>query len=224
MRLIERLAGRVSFYKIGLELFTCCGPAIIEQVREAVKAANGAYGRIFLDLKLHDIPNTVAGAVRSVSKLHVDMLTVHLSGGSPMLRSAAIAATDQLLLLGVSVMTSLDEPVLHETGVPGSVAEQVLRLAHLGAGSGLRGVVASPHEIVALRETFGAGLTLVIPGVRPEWASGDDQRRVMTPRQAIEAGADYLVIGRPISAHADPAAAAMRIIEEIAEARMPVAE
>ena len=143
-----------------------------------------------------------------------------LYGGN--LQAAAAAASDQLLLLGVSVMTSIDEPTLHETGVPGSVADQVMRLAQLGVDCGFRGVVASPHEIRALRKTFGPALMLVIPGVRPAWASGDDQRRVMTPRQAIEAGADYLVIGRPISAQADPAAAATRIIEEIAEARRPL--
>ena len=221
LRLIGVLAGRMSFYKIGLELFTRCGPGIVEQVREAVRVANGKEGRIFLDLKLHDIPNTVAGAVRSVAHLDVDMLTVHLAGGGPMLRAAAGAA-GSLLLLGVSVLTSSDETTLRETGVNSTVDEQVMRLAQLGAASGLRGVVASPHEIRALRACFGAGLTIVTPGVRPDWAGGDDQRRVLTPREAIEAGADFLVIGRPITAQADPAAAAGRIIDEIMEATLAV--
>ena len=218
LRLFNQLAGQVNFYKIGLELFTRCGPGIIDRVKGAIQAANGEDGRIFLDLKLHDIPNTVAGAVRSATSLNVDMLTIHLSGGGPMVR-AATAQAGKLLLLGVSVLTSSDETTLRETGVNGDVAEQVMRLAQLGADCGMRGVVASPQEIVALRSRFGADLIIVTPGVRPAWAGGqDDQRRVLTPRQAVEAGADYLVIGRPISAQPDPAAAARRIIAEIDEA------
>lgn len=223
LRLVDQLAGHISFYKIGLELFTRCGPGIVDEVRAAAKAANAGDVRIFLDLKLHDIPNTVAGAVRAAASLKVDLLTVHLAGGSAMLR-AAIGAAGELLLLGVSVLTSSDESTLHETGVSGTVNEQVIRLAGLGVDSGFRGVVASPHEIHALRKNFGAEVTIVTPGVRPAWSSGDDQRRIMTPREAIDAGADYLVIGRPISAQPDPAAAAARIIEEIATAHTPVSE
>ena len=217
LRLIDQLAGQVSFYKIGLELFIRCGPGIVDRVKAAAKIANGEDGRVFLDLKLHDIPNTVAGAVRSVGTMGVDMLTVHLSGGSSMLRAAS-AEAGSTLLLGVSVLTSSDANTLQETGVVGAVDEQVVRLAQLGVDTGLRGVVASPQEVGALRARFGGALTVVTPGVRPSWAGGDDQRRVLTPRQAVEAGADYLVIGRPITAQVDPAAAAARIVEEIADA------
>ena len=220
LRLVEQLAGRVGFYKVGLELFTRCGPGIIDRIKAASSAANGETGRIFLDLKLHDIPNTVAGAARSATALGVDKLTVHLSGGAAMLRAAAGSA-ETLFLLGVSVLTSSDENTLRETGIGGPLVEQVLRLAELGMSNGLRGVVASPREIRALRERFGSGLTIVTPGVRPAGSGGqDDQRRVMTPREAIEAGADYLVIGRPITAQPDPAAAAARISEEIARAQL----
>ncbi len=214
LRLVERLAGTISFYKVGLELFTRCGPAIIAQIR---RAAPGT--RIFLDLKLHDIPNTVAGAVRAAAALEVEFLTVHLSGGAAMLRSAAGAAGDRLTLLGVSVLTSSDEDTLRETGVAAGVADQVLRLAALGAANGLRGVVASPHEVGALRSRFGPELTMVIPGVRPlsSAATPDDQRRVLTPRQALDAGADYLVIGRPITAQPDPRAAAEAIVREMSD-------
>ena len=217
LRLVGQLAGQIGFYKIGLELFTRCGPSVIEQVKKAARSANGEDGRIFLDLKMHDIPNTVAGAVRSAAALEVDFLTVHLSGGGAMLQAASAAAGGDMLVLGVTVLTSSDENTLRETGVASAVDEQVMRLAALGAASGLRGVVASPHEITSLREHFGSALTIVTPGVRPAWASGDDQRRVLTPGQAMAAGADYLVIGRPITAHADPAAAAARIIAEITE-------
>ena len=214
LRLVERLAGSVTFYKIGLELFTRCGPGIIERVKAAAAASGAEETRIFLDLKLHDIPNTVAGAVRSAGRLGVDMLTVHLSGGGAMLRAAAEQA-GELFLLGVTVLTSSDEATLRETGVTGSLKEQVVRLAGLGVASGLRGVVASPREIPALRARFGSGLRIVTPGVRPHWASGDDQKRVLTPAEAITAGADFLVIGRPITGASDPAEAAARIISEI---------
>lgn len=214
LRLVEQLGGIVSFFKIGLELFTRCGPDTITEIKRRAPEA-----RIFLDLKLHDIPNTVAGAVRSARALGVDFLTVHLSGGGAMLRAAATEAQSSLFLLGVSVLTSSDEGTLLETGVAAGVADQVLRLASLGRASGLRGVVASPHEIAALRARFGPELTIVVPGVRPASAesAADDQRRVMTPRQAADAGADYLVIGRPITAHPDPRAAAERIVGEMTE-------
>ena len=219
LRLVRHLGGVINFFKIGLELFVRCGPGVVERVREVAYAANGQHGGIFLDLKLHDIPNTVAAAVRAASQLNVDLLTVHLSGGGAMLRAASAEAREKLLLLGVSVLTSSDEQTLAETGVPGTVADRVMRLASLGVASGLRGAVASPHEVAVLRQRFGRDLTIVTPGVRPA-ASGspDDQRRVMTPRQAIEAGADYLVIGRPITAHADPKAAAQAIIGEMSDA------
>ncbi len=212
LRLVAQLDGVVSFYKVGLELFTRCGPGIVEKIRAVAPQA-----RIFLDLKLHDIPNTVAGAVRSAVALDLDFLTVHLSGGAAMLRAAAEEVRGKLSLLGVSVLTSSDGSTLREIGVASGVAEQVIRLATLGEAAGLRGVVASPLEIDALRARFGPDLTIVVPGVRPVdgTAPADDQRRVMTPRQAVEAGADYLVIGRPITAQPDPRAAAEQIAREM---------
>ncbi len=210
VRLVERLAGTVSFFKVGLELFTRCGPRIIDRVREA-----GGAPRIFLDLKLHDIPNTVAGAVRAAAALEVDFLTVHLAGGAAMLRAATDAAGEKTLILGVSVLTSSDAATLKETGVDGTVEEQVLRLAALGYANGVRGIVASAHEARPLRTRFGPELTLVVPGVRPAAGTADDQRRVMTPREALAAGADYLVIGRPITAQPDPRAAAEAIVRDL---------
>ena len=218
LRLAQQLAGVISFYKVGLELFTRCGPAIVEKIRNAADTG-GAPVRIFLDLKFHDIPNTVAGAVRAAAALRVDFLTVHLAGGAAMLRAAAAEAGNGPRLLGVTVLTSNDEETLRETGVTPGVADQVMRLAELGFGAALRGVVASPHEIGALRERFGHELTIVTPGVRPLASAGspDDQRRVMTPGQAVAAGADYLVIGRPITARPDPRAAAERIVSEMSD-------
>ncbi len=213
VRLVRQLTGIISYYKIGLELFTRCGPSVVNEVREAA----GEPCRIFLDLKLHDIPNTVLHAVRAAAALRIDLLTVHLSGGGAMLRAAAREAGGGLLLLGVTVLTSSDEATLREAGVAGSVEEQVLRLAALGVECGLRGVVASPLEIRALRGKLGDQLKIVTPGVRPASAGGaqDDQRRVMTPGEAVRAGADFLVIGRPITAQPDPRQAAQEIVDGI---------
>ena len=218
LRMIERLGDAAAFYKVGLELFSRGGPDAVRRIRAAIKTVNGGRGRLFLDLKFHDIPNTVAGAVRSAAGLEVDMLTVHLCGGGAMLRAASAQTPGGTLLLGVSVLTSIDEATLRETGVPDPVPAQVRRLARLGFASGLRGVVASPREIAMLRADFGASLTIVTPGVRPAWAGSDDQRRTMTPSEAVRAGADYLVIGRPITASGEPRAAAQRIAEEMASA------
>lgn len=203
------LAGDVSFFKIGLQLYTAAGPEIVRAI-----AATGA--RIFLDLKLHDIPNTVAKAVTAAAELKVAMLTIHLSGGSRMVEAAVAAAPPELLLLGVTVLTSSDEATLLETGINRPVAEQALRLAQLGAHAGIRGLVASPHEAVALRQALPAGMSIVTPGVRPSWAAADDQKRFTTPREAIQNGADYLVIGRPVTAHADPREAVRVIVSEVA--------
>ena len=218
LRLVAAVGDTVGFFKIGLELFTRCGPAVVWQVRAAAKQA-GSPGAIFLDLKLHDIPNTVGGAVRAAAAWEVNMLTVHLSGGGAMLRAAAAAAPANLLLLGVSVLTSSDAVTLRETGIVDEVDTQVLRLAQLGWENGIRGIVASPLETSALRRVHGDNLTIVTPGVRPDWSEigQDDQRRVLTPGQAIRAGADHLVIGRPITQAADPRAAARRIAQEIAK-------
>ena len=218
LRLVEAVGDTITFFKIGLELFTRCGPAIISQVRAAAERGGSSCG-IFLDLKLHDIPNTVGSAVRAAASWEVDMLTVHLSGGGAMLRAAVTAAPANLLLLGVSVLTSSDAATLRETGIIDGVDAQVLRLAQLGLDNGIKGIVASPLETGALRREHGSKLTIVTPGVRPNWpdAPPDDQRRVLTPGDTIRAGADHLVIGRPITKAADPRTAARRIAQEIAE-------
>ena len=202
--------------KLGLEFFNANGPAGVAEI-----AAAGA--PLFLDLKFHDIPNTVAGAVRAVAPLKPMILNVHASGGAAMMRAAHDAAQDSAARLGVTppkliavtILTSLGDADLSAIGQPGA-ADQVRRLAALTQVCGLDGVVCSPHEIALLRRDLGPDFLLVIPGVRPSWAAAGDQKRVMEPRQAMEAGADYLVIGRPITAAADPAEAARRIASEIA--------
>lgn len=210
LHLVDRLGDSVRFYKIGLQLFTKCGPPVVEQIKAA-----GA--KVFLDLKFHDIPNTVKHSVASACALGADMMTIHLSGGAKMIRAAADGLGDsRSLVLGVTVLTSSNRDTLREIAIESEVAGQVLRLAKLGVDNGLRGVVASPQEIAILRKSFGEELTIVTPGVRPAWAGADDQQRTMTPRDAILAGADYLVIGRPITAQQDPAEAAKKIIDEIA--------
>lgn len=208
LALVSVLSGSVSTYKIGLQLYTAAGPAIVQAV-----AATGA--RIFLDLKLHDIPNTVAKAVAAAGELGVQMLTVHLSGGGTMLKAAVEAKAPGLSLLGVTVLTSATQETLGEIGVQASLEDQVLRLAELGKKSGIDGLITSPQEVGLLREKLGPEITLVTPGVRPAWAAADDQKRFTTPRQAIESGADYLVIGRPITAAPDPRAAVERVVAEM---------
>ncbi len=214
-----RLAGVVTGCKIGTQLFTAAGPA-------AVEAARKRDLRVFLDLKYHDIPNTVAGAVREATRLGVFMLNVHASGGLAMMRAAAEAATKAArdfgvprpLCLGVTVLTSLDRATLErEVGVTASVEAHVLRLAERAREAELDGCVASPREIRMLRVALGNRWVIVTPGIRPAERQ-DDQARVATPRQARDAGADYLVVGRPITAAADPAAAARAIIDEIGAA------
>lgn len=215
LRLVETLRPYVGGFKVGLELCTAAGAP---RVVEAVAAAGGA---VFLDLKLHDIPNTVAGAVRSACALGpaVRMLTLHCQGGAAMLRAAveaAAGAPHRPLLLGVTVLTSVDQTALRdELGVATPLDEHVVRLARLAQASGLDGVVASPHEVPALRAACGPELLVVTPGVRPAWAAAGDQRRVMAPAEALGAGADYLVVGRPITAAPDPAAAAARLVGEL---------
>jgi len=209
LALVSALSGSVSIYKIGLQLYTTAGPAIAQAV-----AATGA--KVFLDLKLHDIPNTVAKAVAAVGDLGAAMLTVHLSGGSAMLLAAAESKPPHLSLLGVTVLTSANQETLTETGVAAELTDQVMRLADLGKKSGFDGLITSPREVGALRQRLGSDLLLVCPGVRPSWATADDQKRFTTPREAVEAGADYLVIGRPITAAADPPGAVERIVAELA--------
>ncbi|HEV3148329.1 MAG TPA: orotidine-5'-phosphate decarboxylase [Chthoniobacterales bacterium] len=206
--LVRQLAGQISFFKIGLQLYTAEGPEIVRVVLET-----GA--KVFLDLKLHDIPSTVARAVESAAELGVQMLTVHLSGGGAMIRAAGSAQSGDLLLLGVTLLTSANEQTLREIGIPDKIDNHVLRLAKLGVSAGIGGLVASPREAKMLRAEFGKEIKIVTPGVRPSWAEVADQKRVMTPREALEAGADYLVIGRPITAHPDPAEAVAKILAEI---------
>lgn len=208
MPLVDALREQISFFKIGLQLYTAEGPEIVNSV-----IATGA--QVFLDLKLHDIPYTVAKAVESANALGVQMLTIHLSGGSEMIRAAVNAKRGLMWTLGVTVLTSSNEETLHEIGVSDKVPNQVSRLARLGIASGIDGIVASPQEIKALRAEFGDKIKIVVPGIRPNWAEAGDQKRTMTPREAIEAGGDYLVIGRPITGHKDPCEAVSKILNEI---------
>ena len=209
LRLVERLGPAVPFYKIGLQLFTRCGPSVVEAVKRT-----GA--KVFLDLKFHDIPNTVRHSVESACALGVDLLTIHLSGGGAMIRAAAEGARGaETLVLGVTVLTSSNRDTLREVGADAPVEDQVLRLARLAVDNGVTGIVASPLEVSLLRQLFGAGLTIVTPGVRPEWAEANDQQRTMTPKAAIQAGADFLVIGRPITGQPNPREAADRILAEL---------
>jgi orotidine-5'-phosphate decarboxylase len=208
--LVEDLHDQISFFKIGLQLYTAEGPEIVRAVR-----ATGA--KVWLDLKLHDIPNTVARAVESATNLGVHMLTIHLSGGSEMIRAATSARTNNISILGVTVLTSATEQMLREIGISDKVDNQVLRLAKLGVEAGIDGLIASAHEVKKLREEFGGKIKVVVPGIRPSWSEAGDQRRVTTPRQALDAGADYLVIGRPIVAHPRPCEAVTKILDEIGD-------
>jgi orotidine-5'-phosphate decarboxylase len=206
--LVEQLRDEISFFKIGFQLYMAEGPEIVRAV-----LATGA--KVWLDLKLYDIPNTVARAVESARTLGVQMLTIHLSGGSEMIRAATGARGSGMLLLGVTVLTSSTEQTLREIGITDTVENQVIRLAKLGAAAGIDGVVASPHEIKTLRREFGERIKIAVQGIRPSWAEPGDQKRFMTPREAIEAGADYIGIGRPITAHARPREAVQKILEEL---------
>jgi orotidine-5'-phosphate decarboxylase len=214
--LLDRLAGTAGGCKIGSQLFTAAGPVAIER---ALKRGF----KVFLDLKYHDIPNTVAGAVREATRLGVFMLNVHASGGLAMMRAGAEAATraarefalPRPIVLGVTVLTSLDRRALEsEVGVPGTVQAHVLRLAERGREAGLDGCVASAQEIGPLRLGLGRRWVIVTPGIRPA-ERDDDQMRTATPAAAIRSGADYLVVGRPITAATDPAAAARAILDDI---------
>ena len=208
LALVEQLRGEISFFKIGLQLYTAEGP-------EIVRAVLAAGAKVWLDLKLYDIPNTVARAVESASTLGVQMLTIHLSGGSEMIRAATAARQKDFLLLGVTVLTSSTEQTLREIGITDTVEDEVIRLARLGAEAGIDGVVASPHEIKTLRREFGNKIKIAVQGIRPTWAEPGDQKRFMTPREAFEAGADYIGIGRPITGHARPREALAKILDDL---------
>lgn len=214
-RLAKLLAGAVGGVKVGKEFFTSQGP-------DGVRAAVGG-APLFLDLKFHDIPNTVAGAVRAAVHLRPKILNVHASGGRAMMEAAAEAAretaedlgVERPQVIGVTVLTSLDAGDLEAVGQKGPPEAQVERLALLAQESGLDGVVCSPREIARLRQACGPDFLLVVPGIRPSWAAAGDQKRIMTPREAVAAGADILVIGRPITGAEDPLAAARRIGAEL---------
>jgi len=212
-RKIVAAVGDSAFtYKVGMQLYTHEGPAI---VRELVDSGR----HVFLDLKYHDIPNTAAAAVREAAQLGVSMLTVHASGGGKMLQAAVDAAhatEPGLLVLAVTVLTSLDDVDLGKIGLRGGVVDQVLRLAALSLSHGCKGVVASAREASALREEFGRDFAIVTPGVRSAGSGHDDQARVVTPAEAIAAGASHIVVGRPITEAADPAAEARAILGQIA--------
>jgi len=212
--LLDRLDDTCSWFKVGLELFVAAGPAVLEPILRRGH-------RIFLDLKLHDIPNTVAGAVRSAASLGVDMLTLHASGGPAMLsaaREALAGASRPPQLLAVTVLTSMDAQQLGAVGVARTPGEQVELLAKMGLAAGIRGFVCSPEEVAALRTLAGPEGTLVIPGIRPAGGAVGDQKRIATPAQALRQGASFLVVGRPITQALDPAKATEAILEEMATA------
>lgn len=213
-KVVRATGERAVVYKIGSELFTRCGPSSVELLRKHGK-------EVFLDLKFHDIPNTVSRAVAAAAALGVKMLNVHAFGGAEMMRAAVEAARragggEGPKVLAVTVLTSIDESILGEDiGCRRGVEEQVVHLAKVAAGSGLDGVVASAREVAVIRQSVGSEFLIVTPGIRPRWAAKGDQRRVTTPAEALRAGADYIVVGRPVTASENPKEALERIIAEI---------
>ena len=210
LTLVDVLGNACGFYKVGLELYTRAGPDIVRELRARGK-------RVFLDLKLHDIPNTVAGAVRAAADLEVDLLTIHTAGGAEMMRAAAGAAENRLALLGVTLLTSLSPSDVEGTWgrAISSVHEEVVRLATLARDSGLPGIVASPQEAEAVRRRLGPDLIIVTPGIRLPGGDAHDQARVATPGEAARAGATYLVLGRAVTAARDPVAAMASVRGEL---------
>jgi orotidine-5'-phosphate decarboxylase len=214
VELVNRLEGACEWFKVGMELFTAAGPAVVESL-----VARGH--SVFLDLKFHDIPNTVAGAVRSAAKLGVRLMTIHAGGGPVMLAAARAeleGIEDPPELLAVTVLTSMDASQLKAAGVERSPAQQAELLAKMGLDAGIRGFVCSPEEVAALRDLTGPEGVLVVPGIRPAGAAAGDQKRLATPSQALRLGASYLVVGRPITQAPAPAEAAEAILHEMAEA------
>ena len=216
-QLVATLSDEVTWFKIGKELFTAVGPGSVKLLLEAKK-------NIFLDLKFHDIPNTVAGAVGSATEIGANIINMHASGGLEMMRVATEVAEKQAselgipkpTLLGVTILTSVDQPNFQrDFGTQRKLKDQVAYLAELSQRAGLDGVVASPLEIRLIRKVCGDDFVVVTPGVRPAWAASNDQQRVMTPAEAVGAGADYIVVGRPITAADNPREAARRILEEV---------
>ncbi len=212
--LVARLEGTCTWFKVGLELFVAAGPAVLEPL------LNRGYS-VFLDLKFHDIPNTVAGAVRSAAGLGIHMTTVHASGGPAMLAAAREALNNvphPPELLAVTMLTSMDAGQTGAIGLERNPAEQVELLARMGVHAGMRGFVCSPQEVAAVRAITGSDGVLVVPGIRPAGAAVGDQKRIATPAETLRLGASYLVVGRPITQASDPAAAAQAILEEMAAA------
>jgi orotidine-5'-phosphate decarboxylase len=217
--IIYELADSVTFYKVGLQLFTAEGPGIVSELVNSGR-------KVFLDLKLHDIPNTVAGAVKAASELGVHMLTVHAAGGSRMLKEAVEAARGEPaapMILAVTVLTSFSQSDLEQSGVKTDISHQVRHLATLAKAAGCDGVVTSPHEAQALRSALGGEMAIVTPGIRPAGSDAEDQSRISTPASAIRAGASHLVVGRPILGAENRLHAAKAIIDEIA-ASLPTSE
>lgn len=211
LKAVDLLSGHVGLFKVGLEIFTQEGPQLVEEIR-------GRGEKVFLDLKLHDIPNTVKGAVRSACRLGIDMLTVHASGGKAMLSAAvqeARASANPPMILAVTALTSLSADDVNAIGVPENPEQWVERLAGLAQVAGVPGIVASSKELPALKQKFGEKLKFVIPGIRPAGAALQDQARTATPGDAVRLGADFIVVGRPILQAPDPAAAADAIVAEM---------
>ncbi|MBU4376177.1 MAG: orotidine-5'-phosphate decarboxylase [Candidatus Omnitrophica bacterium] len=217
-KLVSELRSVVKIFKIGSELFASCGFQAIDMVRQKG-------GKIFLDLKFHDIPNTVIHASRAITRYGIHMFTVHTMGGFDMMKGAVEASREEAsrlktpppLILGVTILTSMSAKDISSVGIDGTVPDEVLRLAKLAEQAGLSGVVASPREVALLRKNLKKDFLIVTPGVRPLWSRKNDQERVATPKEAIKSGADYLVIGRPITAAEDPKSAAEKIISEIGD-------
>lgn len=217
--LLGQLSDGATWFKVGNQLFTSVGPDIVREIK-------GRGKKLFLDLKFHDIPNTVARASEAATELGVDMFNIHVSGGMKMMRDAAEAVKSKAfelgiekpIVLGVTILTSIDAPTLEEIfGSVKSLQEQIVYMAKLAQSAGLDGVVASPQEIRPIRKACGDDFVIVTPGVRPKWASVDDQKRIMTPSEAVRAGVSHMVIGRPIRQASEPAKALERILQELAE-------
>ncbi len=222
LRLVDKLYQYVGAFKIGMQLYNSEGPDIVRDIKDCG-------GKVFVDLKFHDIPNTVAQAAKVITGRGAFMFTLHASGGFKMMQTCAEAAKntaaekgiEKPLAVAVTVLTSISqEEFQEEIGIQRPIAEQVVYWAKMAQRAGLDGVVASPKELAPIREACGQDFVIVTPGIRPAWAAVNDQSRIMTPRQAVEAGASYLVIGRPITSHQDPAEAAKRIGDEMAEAKI----
>ena len=213
LRLVQSLHDLTGMFKVGLQLYTAEGPALVRSIIDAG-------GRVFLDLKFHDIPNTARHAALEAAKLGVSMMTIHTSGGRAMMEAVAAELRDQFgdrkpIVVGVTVLTSLDEAAIREIGVSGRMDDHVLNLARLAEASGLDGVVCSPQEIQAIRKVVGRSFKIVTPGVRMPGQSTDDQQRTATPREAIGSGADYIVVGRPVTKAADPRAALQGLLQSL---------